>query len=56
MWGLVVILVHLVFGDETMPEEIVWETMALLPKGTGGYLGIGMVEVLQKVCLVVINF
>ena len=50
-----VLLVQVMFRDWTVPEEIAWATMALLPKGKGGYRGIELVEVLCKVCSVVIN-
>ena len=43
------------FGDGTVPYEISWELMVLLPKGRGGYQGIDLVEVLWKVCSVVVN-
>ena len=45
-WEIVVRLVKLEFRDGTMPEEIDWSTMVLLPKGRGEYQEIGLVEVL----------
>ena len=39
----------------TVPVEIVWENMVLDTKGKGYYRGIGLVEVLWKVCVVVVN-
>ena len=41
-WELVVRLVQLAIWDGTTPEEIDWATMFLLPKGKGGYWGIGL--------------
>ena len=43
------------FEDGVVPEEVTWETMVFLPKGEGGYWGIGLVEVLWKVCATVTN-
>ena len=34
-WELVVRIVHMIFRDRTVPEDIVWATMVLLPKGKG---------------------
>ena len=55
-WVLVVWLVQLMFSFGTVLVEIEWDKMVLIPKGKGGYRGIGMVKVLCKVCLVVVNF
>ena len=54
-WELVVRLVHVIFKDGTVTEEIPWETMVLIPKEKGDYRGIGIVEVLWKACSVVVN-
>ena len=54
-WDLVVRLVQLVFRYGTMTVEIAWAKMVLILKGKGGYRGIGLVEVLCKVCAVVVN-
>ena len=48
-------LVQVMFRDGTMTEEIAWTTMVLLQKWKGEYRGIGIVEVLWKVCSVVVN-
>ena len=43
-------------ADNTvLPEEFTWTRMVLLPKGRGGYLGIRLVELTCKVCVVVLN-
>ena len=55
MWKLVVQLVQVMFRDRTVPEYIAWEKMVVLLKGKGGYRGIGIVEVLWKLCSVVVN-
>ena len=46
---------QVVFRYWTVPVEIVWDKMVLFLKGKGGYRGIGLVEVLWKVCAVVVN-
>ena len=48
-------LLHVVFMDGTVLEEIDWETMVLLQKGKGSYRDIGIVELLCKLCSVVVN-
>ena len=56
IWDLVVLLVQLMFRD--VPVEIVWAKMVLIPKGKGvgrGYRLIGLLEVLWKICSVVVN-
>ena len=41
--------------DGTVTVEIAWAKMVLIPKCKGDYRGIGLVEVLCKVCPVVVN-
>ena len=43
MWELIVRLVQVMFRDRTVPEEISWANMVLIPKGKGGLRGIGLV-------------
>ena len=50
MWDLLVRLVQVKLRDRTVPEEIAWAKMFLIPKGKGGYIVIGLVEVLWEVC------
>ena len=54
-WELLVRLVNWTFGDGTLPEELAWATMVIIPKGMGGCWGIGIVEVAWKVCATVVN-
>ena len=49
-------LVNWTFGDGTLPEELAWATMVIIPTGMGGFWGIGIVEVAWKVCATVVNF
>ena len=51
-----VILIQKNLEDGTVPEEVAWEMMVFLPKGRGVYWGIGLVEVVWKVCATVVNF
>ena len=44
------------FKDGVVPEEVAWSTMILFMKGRGEYWGIGLVEVVWKVCATVVNF
>ena len=46
---------QVVFGDGVVPVEIAWEKMVLILKGKGKYRDIGLVEVLRKVFVVVVN-
>ena len=55
-WDLVVRLVQVMRRDRMMTEEISWAKMVLIPKGRGEYRCIGLVEVMWKVCSVVVNF
>ena len=43
------------FEDGVVPEEAAWATMVLLLKGKGGYQGIGIMEVIWNLFLVVVN-
>ena len=48
-WEMLVQIVQVMFRDGTVPEEILWAKMVLVTKGKGGYMDIGLVEVLCKV-------
>ena len=54
-WEMLVRLVQVMFRDGTVPVEIAWEKMVLIPKGKGNHRGIGLAEVLWKVCAVLVN-
>ena len=45
---------QVVFRDGTVTLEISWE-IVIIPKGKGGYRGIGLVEVLWEICALVVN-
>ena len=46
---------QVMFRDGKVPVEIAWVKMVLIPKGKGDYRDIGLVEVLWKVCAVVVS-
>ena len=48
-------LVQLAFRDEAIVEEAAWQAVVLIPKGGGGYRGIGLVEVIRKVVAMILN-
>ena len=48
-------LIQVMFSYRKVLEDIAWATMVLLPKGGGGTETIFIVEVLWKVCSVVVN-
>ena len=54
-WELVARLVQVMFRDGKVTEDIAWAKMVLVLKGKGEYRDIGLVEVMWKVCLVVVN-
>jgi hypothetical protein len=38
-----------------IPEEMTWSILVLIPKSSGGTCGIGLLEILWKVCSSIIN-
>ena len=48
-------LIQRAFEDGVVPEEVAWATVDFLLKGKGGYEGIGLVEMVLKVCTAVVN-
>ena len=48
-------LVQLEFQDGFIAEEAAWKAVVLIPKGGGGYHGIGLVEVIWKAVAVILN-
>ena len=46
---------RVMFRDRTVPVEIAGGKMEIVQKGKGKYMGIELVEILWKVCAVVIN-
>ena len=48
-------LIQNIFEDGVVTEEVAFETVVFLPKGRGGYWGIGIIKVVWKVCATVVN-
>ena len=48
-------LVQTAFRDVKLAEEATWQAVVLIPKGKGDYRGIGLVEVMWKVLVVILN-
>jgi len=44
-----------IFETGTIPQEITWSTLVLIPKTSGGYRGIGLLEVIWKICSSIIT-
>ena len=55
-WQLLVRLIQKTFEDGAALDKVAWVTMVFIPKGRGEYRGIGLVEVVWKVCVTVVNF
>ena len=54
-WARVVELIQTAFQDRDLAEEYTWQAVVLIPKGKGDYRGIGLVEVMWKVVVVILN-
>ena len=54
-WERVVELIQTDFWDGELVEEATWQAVVLIPKGKGDYRGIGLVEVMWKVVVVILN-
>jgi hypothetical protein len=48
-WDLFVELVRAVWTHGTIPCQLLWSTLVLVPKGGGDYRGIGLLEPIWKV-------
>ena len=54
-WDKLVSIKKLAFQDRYIPEALTWMTRVLILKIVGGYIGIGLVEVIRKVCASIVN-
>ena len=54
-WMKVVAIVKAVFQDGTLAEECTWQKVFLILKGKGYFQGIGLVEVLWKEIVSILN-
>ena len=48
-------LIQTAFRDGDLAEEATWQAVVLIPKGKGDYRGIGLVEVMWKLVVVILN-
>ena len=55
MWGKVVEMTQTAFREGKLVEEATWQTVVLIPKGKGGFRGIGLVEVTWKAVAVILH-
>ena len=54
-WCRLVWLVQEVFRTGVLPAGLAWSTMVLLPKGSGGFRGIGLLEIVWKLITSIMN-
>ena len=55
MWGKLVEMTQTAFGEGKLAEEAVWQAVVMIPKGKGGFRGIGLVEVTWKFVAVILH-
>lgn len=54
-WDALVDLVQTCYQTGDLPSELAWASMVLLPKDSGGFRGIGLLEVIWKVLSSIMN-
>ena len=54
-WARVIELVQTAFRDGELSEEIILQVVVLIPKGEKDYRGIGLMEVMWKVVVEILN-
>lgn len=54
-WETLVSIVQHAFRTGEIPTELAWSTLVLLPKGSGGHRGIGLLETLWKLISCIID-
>ena len=54
-WDRVVDLVHTVFREGRLAEEVTWQAVVLIPKGKQYYRVVGLMEVMWKVVAAILN-
>jgi len=54
-WCRLVELVQEIYRTGVLPTEIPWSVLVLLPKDSGGYRGIGLLEIIWKVVSAIID-
>ena len=54
-WGKLMIVARLVFQEGRILTALTWTTMMIITKGVGKYILISLVEVIWKVCVLIIK-
>ena len=54
-WDKLVSIMQVAFREEYITEAMTWTTVVLIVKGSGGYREIWLVEVIWKVCTLIVN-
>jgi hypothetical protein len=54
-WRLFVRLIQTIWRTGTIPQQMLWTIIVLIPKGGGGYRGIGLLEPFWKVIEILID-
>ena len=54
-WDKLVSVMKLAFREGRIPMSLTWTMMMIITKGGGEYRGIGLVEVIWKVCAFITN-
>jgi hypothetical protein len=54
-WEQICYTIQTIFATGIIPTEMTWTILVLLPKPSGGSRGIGLLEVMWKVCSAIIN-
>ena len=54
-WDKLVSTMQVALWDRYIAEAMAWKMMVLIPNGGGGYRGIGLVQVIWKVCKLIVN-
>ena len=49
-------IIQFAFGEGRIPMDCAWQPVVLIPKGNNEFHGIGLVEVILKAALGVVNF
>jgi hypothetical protein len=54
-WDQLCNTIQHIFETGMVPQEMTWSTLVLIPKTSGGSRGIGLPEVMWKICSSIIN-
>jgi hypothetical protein len=54
-WEQICKTIQEIFATGAIPTEMTWSILVLIPKASGGTRGIGLLEVMWKVCSAIIN-